>query len=107
MGIFEISEANRHIRCLEIKAYDYMLRFEKSFNGFETIGNAYEIVMLCCKACSVEFAHIQEEIESMANGSTVLSIYSENDIETYRDVLFYMGQILGGFFFINRSGKLE
>ena len=107
MGIFEISEANRHIRCLEIKAYDYMLRFEKSFNGFETIGNAYEIVMLCCKACGVEFAHTQEEIESMANGSTVLSIYSENDIETYRDVLFYMGQILGGFFFINRSGKLE
>lgn len=26
MGVFEISEANRHIRCLEIKAYDYMLR---------------------------------------------------------------------------------
>lgn len=29
MGIYEISEANRTIRCLEIKAYDYMLRFEK------------------------------------------------------------------------------
>ena len=32
MGIYETSEANRTIRCLEIKAYDYMLRFEKDFN---------------------------------------------------------------------------
>lgn len=107
MGIFEISEANRHIRCLEIKAYDYMLRFEKDFNTTDTIGNAFEIISLCCKACGVEFVHTQSEIEAMPNGTTVLSIYAENDIETYRDVLFYMGQILGGFFFINRSGKLE
>ena len=107
MGLYEISEANRSIRCLEIKAYDYMLRFEKDFNITETIGNAYEIIMLCCKACKVEFAHTQTEIESMPNGSEVLSIYAENDIETYRDVLFYIGQVLGGFFCINREGKLE
>lgn len=107
MGVFEISEANRHIRCLEIKAYDYMLRFEKDFNTTDTTGNAFEIISLCCKACGVEFAHTKNEIESMPNGNTVLSIYAENDIETYRDVLFYIGQILGGFFFINRYGKLE
>ena len=107
MGLYEISEANRSIRCLEIKAYDYMLRFEKDFNTTDTIGNAYEIIMLCCKACKVEFAHTQTEIESMPNGSEVLSIYAENDIETYRDVLFYIGQVLGGFFCINHEGKLE
>ena len=84
-----------------------MLRFEKDFNVTETIGNAYEIVSLCCKACSVELAHTQSEMEAMPNGSTVLSIYSENDIETYRDVLYYIGQVLGGFFCINREGKLE
>jgi hypothetical protein len=107
MGIFEISEANRTIHCLEIKAYDYMLRFEKSFNGFETAGNAYAFLALCCKACNVELAHTQAEIEAMPNGSELLSVYTENDIETYRDVLFYVGQVLGGFFCINREGKLE
>lgn len=107
MGIFEISEANRTLHCLEIKAYDYMLRFEKSFNGFETVGNAYAFLTLCCKACKVELAHTQAEIEVMPNGSEMLSVYTENDIETYRDVLFYVGQVLGGFFCINREGKLE
>lgn len=107
MGMFEVSEANRTLHCLEIKAYDYMLRFEKSFNGFETVGNAYAFLALCCKACDVELAHTQAEIEGMPNGSEMLSVYSENDIETYRDVLFYVGQVLGGFFRINRAGKLE
>lgn len=107
MGIFEVSEANRTLHCLEIKAYDYMLRFEKNFNGFETVGNAYAFLALCCKACDVELSHTQEEIETMPNGSELLSVYTENDIETYRDVLYYVGQVLGGFFCINREGRLE
>ena len=107
MGVFEVSEANRRIRCLEIKAYDFMLRFDKKFNSKNTQGNAYEIIMLCCKACKVEFTQAEEEIVSMPNGAEVLSLYGENDVETYRDVLFYIGQVLGGFFAINRVGKLE
>ena len=107
IGIFEVSEANRTLHCLELKAYDYMLRFERSFNGFETVGNAYDFLALCCKACKVELAHSRAEIEAMPNGAEMLSVYTENDIETYRDVLFYVGQVLGGFFCINREGKLE
>ena len=107
MGIFEISEANRKIKCLEIKAYDYMLRFDETFNGFETVGNAYDFMELCSKACRVELAQTREEIEAMPNGAEVLSVYTENDIETYRDMLFYVGQVLGGFFCIKRFGKLE
>lgn len=107
MGIFEVSEANRNIKTLELKAYDFMLRFDKSFNGFETIGTVYDFVSLCCKACKVEMAQSQADYEAMPNGTELLSIYTENDIETYRDVLYYVGQVLGGFFCINREGKLE
>ena len=107
MGVFEVSEANRRIHCLEIKGYDFMLRFDKNFNSKNIQGNAYEIIMLCCKACKVEFAQTEEEIVAMSNGAQVLSLYGENDVETYRDVLFYIGQVLGGFFVINRVGKLE
>ncbi len=107
MGIFEVSEANRTVKCLEIKAYDYMLRFERSFNGFETVGTAYDFIGLCCRSCKVEMAQDQVYYEGLANGKEMLSVYSENDIETYRDVLYYVGQVLGGFFVINRAGKLE
>lgn len=107
MGIFEISEANRHIKTLELKAYDYMLRFEKNFNGFETIGTAYDFLALCCKACDVELAQTQEQILAFPNAAATLAIYPENDIETYRDVLYYTAQVLGCFCCINREGKLE
>lgn len=107
MGIFEVSEANRTGNCIELTAYDYMVRFEEDFNGFQSSGTAYDFINLCCTACDVEMAQTQEEIEAMANGSTALAIYSEDDIETYRDVLYYTAQVLGGFFVINREGKLE
>lgn len=83
-----MSEANRRAKCLEIKAYDYMLRFERIFNGFETIGTAFDFASLCCQACRVEMAQDQAQYESLPNGMENLSIYSDNDIETYRDVLY-------------------
>ena len=104
MGVFEVSEANRLAKCLELKAYDFMLRFDKSFNGFETVGTAYDFIALCCKRCKVEFANKRAEIDAMPNGGVTLSVYTENDIETCRDVLFYVAQVLGGFFIINREG---
>lgn len=107
MGIFEVSEANRKAKCLEIKAYDYMVRFEKAFTSLESIGNAYDFMVLCSTACDVALAQDRAVIEAMPNGTENLSIYSDNDIETYRDVLFYVGQVLGGFFVINRAGELE
>lgn len=107
MGIFEVSEANRTAHVLELKAYDAMLRFDKDFNGFETIGTAYGMMALSSTACGVELAQSQAEIEALPNGSELLSIYPENDIETYRDVLYFTAQVLGGFFCINREGKLE
>ena len=107
MGIFEVSEANRTVHVLELKAYDRMLRFDRIFNGFETIGTAYGMMVLCSTACGVELAQSQAEIEALPNGSEPLSIYPENDIETYRDVLYFTAQVLGGFFCINRAGKLE
>ena len=107
MGIFEVSEANRTVHVLELKAYDRMLRFDRAFNGFETIGTAYGMMALCSNACGVELAQSQAEIEALPNGSELLSIYPENDIETYRDVLYFTAQVLGGFFCVNREGKLE
>lgn len=55
----------------------------------------------------MEFANKRAEIDAMPNGGVTLSVYTENDIETCRDVLFYVAQVLGGFFIINREGKLE
>ncbi|WP_052430765.1 hypothetical protein [Robinsoniella peoriensis] len=107
MGVFEISEANRMVKCLEIKAYDYMLRFDKPFKTNASSGNAYDFLKMAGESCGVELAQSEQEIQRMENGSTVLGIYSENTIESWRDLLAYTAQVLGCFATINREGKLE
>ena len=57
MGVFEVSEANRHIKALELKAYDYMLRFEKSLKLTASGGTAYSFLLMASTECSVELAH--------------------------------------------------
>lgn len=106
MGIYEISEANRTIKCLEIRAYDFMLRLEKKFNHTLTSGTPYEILTLISEQCGVELSQTLEEIEAFPNGTEYLGIYVENDIETYRDLLYYLSQTLGCFALFNRQGKL-
>lgn len=106
MGIFEISEANRHIKTIELVGYDYMLRFDKSA-GDMTSGYPFDFLNLACEKCKVELAHTQEEIEAMPNGTELLGIYQDGNIETYRDMIFYVAQVLGRVCQINREGKLE
>lgn len=106
MGIFEVSEANRHIKTIELVGYDYMIRFDKSA-GDMTSGYPYDFLMLACEKCKVELAHTQEEIEAMPNGTELLGIYQDGNIETYRDMIFYVAQVFGRVCQINREGKLE
>lgn len=106
MGIFFIAEANRHIKTLELKAYDAMLNLDKNFNKGLSSAYPYEFLSHLSKACKVELAQSEEEIQGLTNGTELFGIYQENDIESWRDFLYYLAQALGCFATINRFGKL-
>ena len=107
MGIFYIAEANRKIKTLELKAYDAMLNLDKNFDKGVSSAFPYDFLSLLSKACHVELAQTKEEIEALTNGTELLGIYQENDIETWRDFLYYLAQALGCFSTIDREGKLR
>ena len=107
MGIFYIAEANRKIKTLELKAYDAMLNLDKNFDKGLSSAFHYDFLSLLSKACHVELAQTKEEIEALTNGTELLGIYQENDIETWRDFLYYLAQALGCFSTIDREGKLR
>ena len=107
MGIFYVAEANRKIRTLELKAYDGMLRFEKAYKKEQSSGYPYDFLNIMCNDCKVSLAQTQAEIEALPNGTELLGVYPDNDIETWRDFLHYLSQALGCFAFINRDGKLQ
>lgn len=106
LGVFYVAEANRHIKTLELKAYDAMLNLDKNFNKGLSSAYPYEFLSLLSKVCHVELAQTKEEIEALPNGTELLGIYQDNDIESWRDFLYYLAQTLGCFASIDRYGKL-
>ena len=107
MGVFEISEANRHTKTIELTGYDYMIRFDKTASVDVSSGTPFEFLSYACEKCNVELAHTQEEVEAMSNGTELFGIYPDGNIETYRDLLYYLAQVLGRVCQINRKGMLE
>jgi hypothetical protein len=106
MGVFYIAEANRAIKTLEIKAYDSMLNLDKNFSTNLSSAMPYDFLTLMAKNCHVELAQTQKEIETLTNGTELLGVYQENDIESWRDFLYYLAQAMGCFATIDRFGKL-
>lgn len=107
MGIFEVSEANRKVRTLELKGYDYMVRFEKSLKLDASSGTPYQFIKAACDACRVEMAQTVTQINALPNGKTTLGVYPDNDMETFRDLLYFAAQTVGCFCRIDRYGRLE
>lgn len=107
MGVFEVSEANRNIKTLEIKAYDHMLRFEKTLKLNASSGTPYSFLLMACTECKVELAQTKAEIDALPNGRETLGVYADNDMESYRDLIYYVAQVLGCVCQINRKGELE
>lgn len=106
LGIFETTEANRTKKFVEIKGYDFMVKFNKTLSFKETSGTIYELLEFCCKKCSVELGISKEEIEKLPNGVERVGIYAEHDIETYRDLIHYISATTASFATIDRFGKL-
>ncbi len=108
MGVFEVVEANRHTKTIELKAYDYMLRFDEVVDTteFEGWGEYNKIVQLC-EAVGVGLATTEEEYKRLPGTSLGFELYEPNDITTYRDMLFYLCQMMGCVGQINRLGQLE
>ena len=106
LGVFTVSEANHTDEGVQIVAYDNMLKFDKTFNLSTTLGTAYSILALLCQDCGVTLGNTEAQVRAMANGTQSLALYSENDCETYRDVVFWIAQTLGAFATMGRDGKL-
>ena len=84
-----------------------MLRFDKTASVDVSSGTPFEFLSYACEKCNVELAHTQEEVEAMSNGTELFGIYPDGNIETYRDLLYYLAQVLGRVCQINRKGMLE
>lgn len=106
VGVFTIAEALHTEKGIEIKAYTAVSKLDIIYPSTATNGNVYDIINLACTKCGVEFGSTRVEVENMPNGTVPLAIYPENNCKTWRDVVHYAAQIVGGFVTADRQGRI-
>lgn len=106
MGHYFIHETKTTKEGIEVTAYDAMCKLDKSWRGLAVKNRTLPAILDdICEACGVELVSI--DFTQFPNSSTVFSLASENDCETYRDILSWITLTMGSYATINRFGFLD
>lgn len=110
LGVYTIEECNYTSDGKEITAYDNMYKLDKAFILSTTKGTLYNMAKIIEQPCGVTIAN--DDFEDWPNGSSSslagsYTLNTENDIETYRDYVYWIAQTLGAVVVANRSGEIE
>jgi hypothetical protein len=116
LGVYRIIEAHHTAEGVAIVASDNMRKFDRKFkkSRFQMTGGLQAFIDQACQDCNVTFGMTDEEVEALPNGLEVVSMFGvygktkdfANDIETYRDLIFWIAQTLGCFATMDRLGRL-
>lgn len=97
----------RKIASIQLVGDSVLSKFDMSTNGVTTSGKPYALVSWCCIACGVELALTEAEFNALSKNTSYTFYISEaSSIETYRDIIMYVSQIIGGFATDTNDGKL-
>ena len=105
IGVFYIAEATWTAAGIDITAYDSLSKFGTGLNIDQTSASIYAFCQFLATETGVQFGMTQEEVEALPNGTEVLGIYEENNLETCRDLLSALAQMVGGFAYAGKDGK--
>lgn len=89
-----------------VSGYDNMAKLDKTFNINVTTATPYQYLNYIAQECGVQIGNTEAEIELLPNGLVDLPLYSPNDIETYRDLLYWVAQACVCFACAGRDGKI-
>lgn len=107
LGVFSVdgSKTKRKFDTVTITATDNMQNFDRDAEPNENI-TLYNAVALACERCGVALATSAEEFAGFPNGDLIVT-YTTDQIQTWRDLLMWVGELTGTFARINYGGALE
>lgn len=107
LGVYYIEEAEQSGNSVKIKALDSMSKLDIP-TGITT-GQTYTFeksMTLITQYTGVEFAQTFDEVEALTSVN-LWQFYGTGTPATWRDVLREMAELICGFAYINREGKIE
>ena len=106
-GTFTLQAPKISKQGITVSGFDHMKKLDKNFSIDQTTGTPYAYLSYMATQCGVTLGNTQEEIEAMPNGTELLGLYTDgNDIETYRDMLYWLAQACCCFACADREGNI-
>lgn len=110
LGRFTIKSASYSKDGIAIEAYDNMIIFDALY-GVDIIsglphGKPFDILKMICDNCGVSLGVTRAFVEALPNGQETFYLDDRNDIETHRDILYWIAQLTATFATIDREGRL-
>lgn len=107
IGVYTLQAPTISKQGVAVSGYDNMSKLDKRFSVDATSASIFGYLSYIGTACNVQIGNTQGEIEALPNGTELLGLYTEeNDIETYRDLLYWVAQACGCFACAGRDGKI-
>ena len=106
LGVFTVETAEWTASGIVVKAYDHMALLDENCNKVITEVTPYECAQRIASETGVPFANAEKDFESFANGTTMISETTTNDVETWRDLVSWLAQTIGCFATADREGNI-
>jgi hypothetical protein len=104
VGTYRITSAEHSAEGVTVEAYDNMRLFDKPFAMMIGPVNAYDLLQYACTQCGVTFG--MDNLNGFCNKNLIYPPTYEQDIETYRDLIYWVAQTQCAFATIDRDGAL-
>lgn len=106
LGVYTISQAEWKASGVVVRAYDNMSLLDKAYFMPIASGTLYDYLQLAADDCGLTLAQTQQEFEALPNGDATLSFSSDTGVQTWRDIVASIAEVVGGFATCNRDGEL-
>ncbi len=104
LGTFYIAEAVWTASGIDITAYDCLSKLDEPLNISETSSKIYGFCTYIAGETNTQFGMTEEECALLPNGTEVIAPYEEANLETFRDLLSALAQMVGGFAYADKDG---
>lgn len=105
IGTFYIAEAVwSGAGMVNITAYDCLSKMDTTLSVTQSAGTVYAWCNYIATQTHTIFGMTEEDVAYLPNGTEVISVYEENNLETWRDLLSALTQFIGGFAYAAKDG---
>lgn len=105
VGTFYIAEATwTAANMVSVVAYDCLSKMDEQLNIDQTAGKVYDFCSYIATETGTVFGMTREETELLPNGTELISPYEFNNMETWRDMVSALAQMVGGFAYASKNG---